>query len=236
MQMTHEEIKNSVKWPANAEAPLTREQQIHLMTTARERHDAVIERLIKENKMSQIEIACKDLVFHFNKKHLEDSSIPMWVVKAKGESYYVNHVTCELPWSTKETPDNSHTKGSIKVKRCLLTIDEDNCAIISNLTKEDEVRLKGKKNPIRIITSWGRELKKQLEGKEHSSIKTFGGACSTTWYVADVYSEKLLLLLQLAINDIRVLMPNEDYYQWYDRYDDDYIDEDSIDWEDMYEE
>ena len=159
----------------------------------------------------------------------------MWVVKAKGESYYVNHVTCELPWSTKETPDNSHTKGSIKVKRCLLTIDSDNCAIISNLSKEDEARLKGKKNPIRIITAYGRELKKQLVGKEHSSIKTFGGSCSTTWYVVDVYSEKLLLLLQLAINDIRVLMPNEDYYRWYDQYEEDDIDTDYIDWEDLYE-
>ena len=187
--------------------------------------------------MSQIEIACKDLVFHFNKKHLEDDTIPMWIVKAKGESYYVNHVTCALPWSTKETPDNSHTKGSIKIKRCLLTIDEENCASITQLTKEDEQRLSGAKKPIRVITRWGRELKAQLENREHGMIKTFGGGCSTTWYVADIYSEKVLLLLQLAINDIRVLMPNEDYYRLYDKYaDDDYIDEDGVDWEDLYEE
>jgi len=174
-------------------------------------------------------------VFHFNKKHLEDDTIPMWVVKAKGESYYVNHVTCELPWSTKETPDNSHTKGSIKVKRCLLTIDEDNCANLTQLTKEDEERLKGKKNPIRIITMWGSKLKTFLQDREHGAIKTFGGACSTTWYVADIYSEKVLLLLQLAVNDVRVLMPNENYYRWYDKYEDDYIDEDDMDWEDLYE-
>jgi hypothetical protein len=24
--------------------------------------------------------------------HLQDASIPMWVVKAKGQTYYVNHV------------------------------------------------------------------------------------------------------------------------------------------------
>lgn len=160
----------------------------------------------------------------------------MWVVKTKGESYYVNHVTCELPWSTKETPNNSHTKGSIKIKRCLLSIDSDNCATISSLTKEDELRLSSKKKPIRVITAWGRELRKQLEGKEHSDVKTFGGACSTTWYVTDIYSEKLLLMLQLAISDIRVLMPNEDYYRWYDKYQDNYIDEDNMDWEDLYEE
>jgi hypothetical protein len=63
------------------------------------------------------------LIFHFNKKHLEDPSIPMWSIKAKGETYYVKHVDCALPWSTKETPDNPHTKGSIKIKNCTLTID-----------------------------------------------------------------------------------------------------------------
>jgi hypothetical protein len=157
----------------------------------------------------------------------------MWVVKAKGETWYVNHVTCELPWSTKETPDNSHTKGSIKVKRCLLTIDADNCATITELAKEDEDRLRGKKNTIRIITRWGTQLKQQLDSKEHGMIKTFGGGCGTAWYVVDIYSEKVLLLLQLAINDIRVLMPNEEYYRLYDKY----ADEDCIDenWEDLYE-
>jgi hypothetical protein len=55
MQMNKDNIRNSTVWPANARAPLTREQQIYLMTTARERHDAVVERmtkLLKENKMS----------------------------------------------------------------------------------------------------------------------------------------------------------------------------------------
>jgi len=45
MQMNKDEIDQSVKWPANARAPLTREQQIYLMTTARDRHDAVTERI-----------------------------------------------------------------------------------------------------------------------------------------------------------------------------------------------
>jgi hypothetical protein len=30
-------------------------------------------------------------------------------------------------------------------------------------------------------------------------------------------------------------MPNEDYYQWYDRFEGDDIDTDLIDWEDLYE-
>lgn len=77
---------------------------------------------------SQIEYACRDLVFHFNKKHLEDETIPMWVIKFHGETMYVDHVEADMPWSTKETTDNPHTKGSIKFKEVLLQIDEHNCA------------------------------------------------------------------------------------------------------------
>lgn len=49
---------------------------------------------------------------------MEDPKIPMWVVKCKGETYYVNHVEVSpgIGFSTKETPDNPHTKGSIKLK------------------------------------------------------------------------------------------------------------------------
>lgn len=69
-------------------------------------------------------------MFHFNKAHLTDPSIPMWVIKAKGQTYYVDHVDADCPWSTKETPDNSHTKGSIKFKDATLII-EDSCASIT---------------------------------------------------------------------------------------------------------
>lgn len=57
-------------------------------------------------------------MFHFNKKHIENPDIPMWVIKCKGETYYVNHVDVKpnVGFSTKETPDNPHTKGSIKFK------------------------------------------------------------------------------------------------------------------------
>ncbi len=70
------------------------------------------------------------MLFHFNKKHLEDPNIPMWVLKAKGETYYVSHVDCRVGWSTKESPDNPHTKGAIKIKNCRLTIDTDNVALL----------------------------------------------------------------------------------------------------------
>lgn len=68
-------------------------------------------------------------MFHFNKGHLADPTIPMWVIKAKGQTFYVNHVESKVGWSTKETPDNPSTKGSIKIRNCTLRI-EDGTALI----------------------------------------------------------------------------------------------------------
>ena len=58
------------------------------------------------------------VIFHFNKAHLSDPSIPMWVLKSKGQTHYVNHVEFEpgIGFKTKETPDNDATKGSIQIK------------------------------------------------------------------------------------------------------------------------
>lgn len=59
-----------------------------------------------------------EIILHFNKMHLQNPTIPMWVIKAKGETHYVNHVDVEsgIGFSTKETPNNEHTKGSLKFK------------------------------------------------------------------------------------------------------------------------
>jgi len=56
----------------------------------------------------------------------------MWVIKAKGETHYVNHVTSQVGWSTKETPGNPATKGSIKFKSVNIFIDSNNDAVIVN--------------------------------------------------------------------------------------------------------
>lgn len=55
----------------------------------------------------------------------------MWVLKTKGETHYVNHVIANVGWSTKETPNNNHTKGSLKFKNVDVIIDEQNEATIS---------------------------------------------------------------------------------------------------------
>jgi len=58
------------------------------------------------------------VIFHFNKASLQDSTIPMWVLKHKGKTHYVDHVDVDsgIGFKTKETPDNPHTKGSIQLK------------------------------------------------------------------------------------------------------------------------
>ena len=83
------------------------------------------------NQIARIETV-ERIVFHYNKKHNEDPSIPQWVVKVKGQSYYVNHLDSEIGFTTKETPDNNHTKGSLQFKGKLQII-EDNGSITAKL-------------------------------------------------------------------------------------------------------
>jgi len=64
------------------------------------------------------------IVFHFNKAHNQDQSIPPWVVKHKGQSYYVNHINSTVGFSTKETPDSEHTKAAIMFRGKLEIIEE----------------------------------------------------------------------------------------------------------------
>lgn len=59
------------------------------------------------------------IVFHFNKAYLADPTIPMWVLKHKGQTYYVDHVKSAVPFNTKNTPDSEHTKGSLLVRGTL---------------------------------------------------------------------------------------------------------------------
>lgn len=76
----------------------------------------------------QIDKKC-EIVFHFNKHHLVDSTIPMWIIKCKGETYYVNNVEVSpgVGFSTKNTPENKQTKGSLKFKGKLnISVDKNN--------------------------------------------------------------------------------------------------------------
>lgn len=142
----------------------------------------------------------------------------MWIIKTRGETFYVNHVECSVPWSTKETPDNSHTKGSIKVKDCLLTINDANEASITTLTFIDRIRLRNQKLGItRIIFEYGSSMHRALNSNEfqHSPFKNVEGGCGTHWVVCDLLDKSEATFAALKYN-FRILMPNEVYYQAYD--------------------
>ena len=169
--------------------------------------------------MSQIEFACKDLVFHFNKKHLEDQTIPMWVLKFHGETYYVNHVDAKLPWSTKETPDNPSTKGSLKFKNVLVTINEQNEATLTELTIFDKIRLRNQKLGItRIMFMLNTEMHKALLKNEfkHSPFKTITAPCTTPYIICDLLKKEEVTFASLKYSDFRIVKENEHYYKQYD--------------------
>ena len=75
-----------------------------------------------------------EIIFHFNKKHLEDNNIPMWTIKTKGQTFYVHHLISDIGFSTKETPDNPMTKGSLKFKGKLNISANDKGELIARIT------------------------------------------------------------------------------------------------------
>ena len=184
--------------------------------------------------MKQIEYRCKDVVFHFNKKHLEDPSTPMWCIKSHGVTFYVNHVTAELPWTTKETPDNTSTKGSIKFKDCKLTIDRDNTATLTKLGLLDR-KLPHPFIANRVIAGRNSQFYIALKNDEfqHSEIKYVSGGCGSSFVICDLLDkdEALIAALKYA-GQFRMLVPNERYYFDYAttdviyEEDDDYYEED----------
>lgn len=157
-----------------------------------------------------IEIAAKEVVFHFNKKHLEDATIPPWCLKMQGKTWYVNHVTCELPWSTKETPHGS-TKGAIKVKRAWVQIDSDNNATLTKLTLAHEKQAKQKATEVIIVGWTNARWSSQMHQVPHSEIQLLeSGGCSSDWWACELYSEEDWAAINLqCYPHVRRFMPNE---------------------------
>lgn len=85
----------------------------------------------EQKKEFPLEVESKNIDFHFNKKSMEFDFVPMWVVKARGKTYYVSHMDCQTGFTTRETPEHPSTKGSLRVKRGTLRIDAEGNAVIS---------------------------------------------------------------------------------------------------------
>jgi len=143
----------------------------------------------------------------------------MWVLKFHGETYYVNHVDAQVPWSTKETPDNPSTKGSIKFKNALVTINDENEATLTTLTIYDKIRLRNQKLGItRIIFSPNSPMHKALQANEfkHSPFKTISAPCTTTYIICDMLKKEEVTFASLKYDDFRIVKENEHYYKEYD--------------------
>jgi hypothetical protein len=75
---------------------------------------------------------CPMIDFHFNKGSIEFPSLPSWVLKTKGKSYYVHHVDFSAAnGTTRETPEHPSTKGAIRFRHCTLTLNADGSARIT---------------------------------------------------------------------------------------------------------
>jgi hypothetical protein len=75
----------------------------------------------------------KNVDFHFNKGHVEFPFLPMWVLRAKGRSYYVHEVDFSAPCTTKERATGS-TKGVLRFRRCSIAIDDAGNAVVGEYT------------------------------------------------------------------------------------------------------
>ena len=138
---------------------------------------------------------------------------------AKGQTYYVDHVSANLPWTTKETPDNVRTKGAIKFKDCNLQILEDNTAIIKVLTEVDKLRIKHQsRGLVRIFT---RTLDKIMETMKFQDMwfgpsKRIGLGCGSSGYLLDIKEKEMLVLTLTHKDDFNVIQPNHPYFKLYD--------------------
>ena len=135
---------------------------------------------------------------------------------AKGKTYYVDHVAANIPWTTKETPNNIRTKGAIKFKNALLRL-EDGSASIDVLTAEDAERLTAAL-PSRILFYYKNEILWLLKhnGIEHKECKHFNGSCGTNLYVVELAREDLTMLALVYANQFRILGEDDIYYNLYE--------------------
>lgn len=110
-----------------------------LMQEAKTRRDRILgmhASLAEQTASFPIKLeGCQNIDFHFNKGSLEFDFLPMWILKAKGRSYYVNHIDCNIPWSTRERPTNA-TRGMIRIKSGDIIIDGEGIATVTQKVTE----------------------------------------------------------------------------------------------------
>lgn len=168
-------------------------------------------------------IAYCDAIFHFNKKHLEDPSIPMWVIKTRGKTFYLEHISFQgIDFETKETPDNDHTKGSLKFKDVIFSMDHNKQGLITyadpdSMSKANAWRMthEGK---IVLELDEPNEVKAAMKknGIKHGPFTEVEGSCGSTFQYTYVTKPEDVTLLALSCPDaFEVVEPGSYGFQRY---------------------
>jgi hypothetical protein len=73
---------------------------------------------------------------------------------------------------------------------------------------------------VRVISSHVGDLEDELRKRkiEHGKFHYIEGSCGTEFVITDILKKSQFTMLALAMNDtdLRILMPNEEYYKQYD--------------------
>ncbi len=105
-----------------------------LLAEANQRRDrirAMHDQIAAQNARFPLTLnGCRYIDFHYNRIANEFSEMPIWVVKTKGQTFYLRHVTANAPWSTHEKSEGS-TKGMMRFRNCSLRIDANGEAAIT---------------------------------------------------------------------------------------------------------
>ena len=138
------ETKAKLKAASKAEQPAL-QKELHykrvmahkmmtLMQDAKLRRDRILtmhKQLAEQQAQFPILLEdCRTIDFHFNKISLEFDFMPMWALKTKGMTFYINHIEANIPWSTRELPEGA-TRGMIRLRNADISIDASGVATIN---------------------------------------------------------------------------------------------------------
>jgi hypothetical protein len=105
-----------------------------ILEEAKLRRDRILEmhkQMAEQNAKFPMTIEdCRNIDFHFNRGFLEYPFLPMWALKTKGMTFYINHIEANIPWSTRELPEGS-TRGMIRLKNGDIHIDAEGIAAVT---------------------------------------------------------------------------------------------------------
>jgi hypothetical protein len=115
-----------------------------LRQEAKERAERIVsmhKQLAEQNASFPMTIEdCRTIDFHFNKGSLEYTFLPMWTLKTKGMTFYINHISCNSPWDTRELAEGS-TRGMIRIRNSDISIDANGIATIQPKALRKELSL-----------------------------------------------------------------------------------------------